>query len=173
MSDASVEVLLDDFESKNNWDLAGPGADRTHITTFVEGAPSKNPGKYADGAAGADHRAVALLVRAAAEGLDIELTPKPGKSFEIPGLLGGLNLWIRSPHAALHVYARVGTAEDPAEVLLGRVSAGAEWQRAEHVLTAPLTDAAVLGLRLRLTEIVKRSGEVMILLDDLTASTAR
>ncbi|MBH0774799.1 hypothetical protein [Nocardia bovistercoris] len=173
MSEASIEVLLDDFETKENWNITGPDADRTHITTFAEGAPSKTPGVYADGAAGADHRAVALLVREAAADLEIELAPSAGKSFDIPGRLEALRLWIRSPHASVDVFARVGAGADARELPMGRLAASGEWRRAGHELAESLTDATVVGLRIRLTEVIKRAGEVMILLDDLTARTAR
>ncbi|MET7768847.1 hypothetical protein [Nocardia sp. NPDC005366] len=173
MSDASIEVLLEDFENKDNWDLGGSGAGQTHITTFAEGAPSKEPGVYANGAAGADYRAVALLVRSAADGLDIELLPKPGAAFAIPGRLEELNLWVRSPHASIRVFARVGGGAEEQELSLGRIAANGEWQRAGHELPEPVDAVDVLGLRIRLTEVVKRAGEVMILLDDLTARTRR
>ncbi|MEV0706978.1 hypothetical protein [Nocardia aurea] len=173
MADTSVEVLLEDFENKDNWDLGGPGAGQTHITTFAEGAPSKEPGVYANGAAGADYRAVALLVKSAAEGLDIELNPKPGSAFTVPGQLEELNLWVRSPHASIRVFARVGVGAEEQELSLGRITANGEWQRAGHELPDPAADVAILGLRIRLAEVIKRAGEVMILLDDLTARTRR
>ncbi|WP_431969517.1 hypothetical protein [Nocardia sp. bgisy134] len=172
MSDASVEVLLDDFENKDKWDLAGDGASKTHLTTFAEGAPSKTPGVYADGVAGADQRALVLLVRGASADLEIELVAKPGQSFSIAGKLAILNLWVRSPHASIRVSARLGGDQGETEPVLGAVAAGAEWQRLGHEPADAIADAEVLGLKIRLTEVVKREGEVMILLDDLTARTA-
>lgn len=174
MSDASVEVLLDDFENKDRWDVADAKAGQTHITTFAEGAPSKSPGIYADGAAGADHRALALLVRAAADEQDIELVARPGRSCTVPGELTTLNLWVRSPHASIRVFARVGgDAQDDRELLLGKVTANGEWQRLHHDVTDPIPGAEVRGLRITLMDVIKREGEVMILLDDLTARTHR
>ncbi|MEV0028099.1 hypothetical protein [Nocardia sp. NPDC050793] len=172
MSDASVEVLLDDFENKDKWDLAGSGASKTHLTTFAEGAPSKTPGVYADGVAGADHRALVLLVRGAAADLEIELVAKPGQSFSIAGKLAVLNLWVRSPHASIRVSARLGGDQGEKELVLGAVTATGEWRRLEHEPADAIADAEVLGLKIQLTEVVKREGEVMILLDDLTARTA-
>ncbi|GAB2709610.1 hypothetical protein [Nocardia thraciensis] len=169
MSDASTEVLLDDFENKGRWEIGGAGASRTHLTTFAEGAPGKRPGVYADGAAGADHRALVLLVRSATEDLEVDLIAKPGRDFAIAGTLGALNLWVRSPHASLEISADLG--EGARDLLLGTVSADGEWQRIEGRLDAPITDAALHGVQIRLTEVVKREGEVMILLDDLTART--
>ncbi|MEV0292216.1 hypothetical protein [Nocardia sp. NPDC050710] len=172
MSDASVEVLLDDFENKDNWDVAGAGAARTHMTTFAEGAPSKEPGVYANGAAGADYRAVALLIRSATDDFEFTLIPKPGKSFPIPGHLEALNLWVRSPHASIQIFGRIGgTGPEERELLLGKVTAGAEWQRVAHDLSDPVVGADVIELKIQLTQVVKRAGEVMILLDDLTART--
>ncbi|MGK8488607.1 hypothetical protein [Nocardia asiatica] len=173
MSDASVEVLLDDFENKDNWELSGDGADRTHLTTFVEGAPSKRPGVYADGVAGADHRALVLLIRSAADDLEVDLVVKAGQKFSIAGRLAALNLWVRSPHASIRVSARLrGAGQDERELVLGNVSATGEWQRLEHDLAEPCDDSDLIALRIRLTHVVKREGEVMILLDDLTARTS-
>ncbi|WP_431956584.1 hypothetical protein [Nocardia lijiangensis] len=171
MSDASVEVLLDDFENKDKWDLAGDGASLTHLTTFAEGAPSKTPGVYADGAAGADHRALVLLVRAATPDIEVELVAKPGQSFSIAGRLAVVNLWVRSPHASIQVSARLGSDEGERELALGVITAGSEWQRLGHEPAEAIADAELLALKIRLTEVVKREGEVMILLDDLTART--
>ncbi|MGQ4601102.1 hypothetical protein [Nocardia sp. R6R-6] len=172
MSDASVEVLLDDFENKDKWEVAGEGVNRTHLTTFAEGAPSKKPGVYADGAAGADHRALVLLIRSATAELEVDLVAKPGHSFAIAGQLRGVNLWARSPHATIKISARLGSTEQgERELLLGNVSASGEWQRLAYELTDPMTDPDILALKIRLTEVVKREGEVMILLDDLTART--
>ncbi|WP_187684700.1 hypothetical protein [Nocardia wallacei] len=171
MSDASVEVLLDDFEDKGKWEIAGDGASRTHLTTFAEGAPAKRPGVYSDGAAGADHRALVLLVRSAAEGVEVELVAKPGRALSISGQLEAVNLWVRTPHASIDVYARIAAAGESRDLLLGNVSAQAEWQRVQHRAETAVTGAELLGLRVRLTEVVKRQGEVMILLDDLTAQT--
>ncbi|WP_280370025.1 hypothetical protein [Nocardia wallacei] len=171
MSDASVEMLLDDFEDKGKWEITGDGASRTHLTTFAEGAPAKRPGVYSDGAAGADHRALVLLVRSATDGLEVELVAKPGRTLAIAGQLDAVNLWVRSPHASIDVYARIGVAEESRDLLLGNVSAHGEWQRVQHRAESAITGAELLGLRVRLTEVVKRQGEVMILLDDLTAHT--
>ncbi|MFI9508222.1 hypothetical protein [Nocardia sp. NPDC052566] len=168
MSDASAEVLLDDFEKKDRWELAGAGADRTHITTFAEGAPSKPLGVYPDGAAGADYRALVLLVRSAADDLEVELVAKPGRSITVPGQLSALNLWVRSPHAAIRVSATLG---DDRTLLLGKVSADGEWQRVTHTAGTPIANATLVGLKVHLTDVVKHEGEVMILLDDLTAHT--
>ncbi|MBF6171989.1 hypothetical protein [Nocardia blacklockiae] len=171
MSDASVEVLLDDFEDKGKWELTGDGADRTHLTTFAEGAPAKRPGVYSDGAAGEDHRALVLLVRSATDGLEVELAAKPGRGLPIAGQLEAVNLWVRSPHASLELSARVAVAGAERELLLGNVSAQGEWLRLQHRTADPLTGVELLGLKFRLDEVVKRAGEVMILLDDLTALT--
>ncbi|WP_174188501.1 hypothetical protein [Nocardia barduliensis] len=172
MSDASVEVLLDDFENKDNWEVSGAGADRTHLTTFAEGAPSKPPGVYADGIAGADHRALVLLIRSAADDLEVDLVAKAGRSFSIAGRLAALNLWVRSPHASIRVSARLrGAGQDERELVLGNISATGEWQRLEHDLADPCDDSALVALTIRLARVVKREGEVMILLDDLTART--
>ncbi|MEU2032334.1 hypothetical protein [Nocardia amamiensis] len=171
MSDASVEVLLDDFENKDKWELAGDGAKRTHLTTFAEGAPSKTPGIYADGAAGADHRALVLLIRSATDNLEIDLVAKPGQLSSIAGRLAAVHLWVRSPHASIRVSARLGTEQDERELLLGNVSASGEWQRLGLEPTDPIADAELLALTIQLTEVVKQEGEVMILLDDLTART--
>ncbi|MBB5918911.1 hypothetical protein BJY24_007823 [Nocardia transvalensis] len=171
MSDASVEVLLDDFEDKAKWEVGGAGADRTHLTTFAEGAPAKDPGVYADGAAGDDHRALVLLVRSADDDLEIDLTVEPGRELPIPGQLETVNLWVRSPHASIDVFALLTENGQARDLLLGTVSAQGEWQRVRGRLAAPITGAELLGLRVRLTEVVKRAGEVMILLDDLTAGT--
>ncbi|MGV9616148.1 hypothetical protein [Nocardia xishanensis] len=172
MSDASVEVLLDDFENKDKWDLAGNGASKTHLTTFAEGAPSKTPGVYADGVAGADQRALVLLVREATADLEVELQAKPGQSFSIAGKLAVLHLWVRSPHASIRVSARLSSDQGETELVLGAVTATGEWRRLEHEPADVIADAEILGLKIRLTEVVKREGEVMILLDDLTAQTA-
>lgn len=172
MSDTSVEVLLDDFENKDRWDLAGDGARRTHLTTFAEGAPGKRLGIYADGVSGADHRALVLLIREATDDLDVDLVAKPDRPFAIPGRLTALNLWVRTPHAAIRIYARLGVAGEEQELLLGKIPAGGEWQRTQHDPTAPRPDATLLGLRIRLVDVIKREGEVMILLDDLTAGSA-
>ncbi|MCC3330831.1 hypothetical protein [Nocardia abscessus] len=172
MSDASVEVLLDDFEDKDNWEVAGGGADRTHLTTFAEGAPSKRPGVYADGVAGADHRALVLLIRSAADDLAVDLVAKPGQSFSIAGRLAALNLWVRSPHASIQVSARLHSAgQGERELVLGDISATGEWQRLEHELAETCDDSDLVALTIRLTQVVKREGEVMILLDDLTVRT--
>ncbi|WP_280266114.1 hypothetical protein [Nocardia wallacei] len=169
MADASIEVLLDDFENKGRWGLGGDGASRTHLTTFAEGAPTKRPGVYADGAAGADHRALVLLIRAATDGLEVDLVAKQGEGFAIPGRIEALNLWVRSPHASIEIAADLGGSAR--NLLLGTVSADAEWQRVQGRLDASLADTTLLGLQIRLTEVIKREGEVMILLDDLTAHT--
>ncbi|MGQ4618744.1 hypothetical protein [Nocardia sp. R7R-8] len=170
MSDASVEVLLDDFESKDKWEVAGAGADRTHLTTFAEGAPGKRPGVFADGVAGADYRALVLLVRSAIDDLEVDLVPKPGQVFAIAGRLAALNLWVRSPHASILVSARLRSAgRDERELVLGSVSATGEWQHLHHEPADPVDDSELVALTIRLTQVVKREGEVMILLDDLTA----
>ncbi|MBF6301409.1 hypothetical protein IU459_28290 [Nocardia amamiensis] len=172
MSDASVEVLLDDFENKDKWELAGDGAKRTHLTTFAEGAPSKTPGIYADGVAGADHRALVLLIRSATDNLEVDLVAKPGQLSSIAGRLAAVHLWVRSPHASIQVSARLGgTEQGERELVLGNVSANGEWQRLGYEPADPIADAELLALTIRLTEVVKREGEVMILLDDLTART--
>ncbi|MGV9415839.1 hypothetical protein ACWDOP_38585 [Nocardia sp. NPDC003693] len=169
MSDASNEVLLDDFEDTGKWELAGAGAAQTHVTTFAEGAPVKEPGVYASGERGEDHRALALLISKAVDGLEVDLVAKAGQSFTIAGTLSELNLYVRSPHAAIWVYARLGGAgQEPREELLGRTNTSPEWQRAGIKLHPPIKDAELLGLRIRLVEVVKTAGEVMILLDDLT-----
>lgn len=170
MSDASVEVLLDDFESKDRWEIGGAGADRTHLTTFAEGAPSKRPGVYADGVAGADHRALVLLLRSATDDLEVDLVAKPGQAFSIAGRLTALHLWVRSPHASIRVSARLRSAgQGERELILGSVSAAGGWQRLEHEPADPVDDGDLVALTIRLGELVKREGEVMILLDDLTA----
>ncbi|MEU2120466.1 hypothetical protein [Nocardia niwae] len=172
MSDASVEVLLDDFESKDRWELAGAGADRTHITTFAEGAPSKRPGVYADGVAGADYRALVVLVRSATDDLEVDLVAKPGRTLSIAGRLAALNLWVRSPHASIRVSARLrGAGQGECELVLGSVSATGEWRRLGHEPAEPVVDGELVAVTIRLTQVVKREGEVMILLDDLTART--
>jgi hypothetical protein len=56
-------------------------------------------------------------------------------------------------------------------LILGSVSAAGEWQRLEHEPADPVDDSDLLALTIRLGEVVKREGEVMILLDDLTATT--
>ncbi|MFE6858716.1 hypothetical protein [Nocardia sp. NPDC057668] len=169
MSDASNEVLLDDFEDTGKWELAGAGAAQTHLTTFAEGAPVKDPGVYADGEAGEDARALALLIKNAADGLEVDLAAKPGQPFSIAGTLAELNLFVRSPHAAIWVFARfAGAGDETREELLSRSNASPEWQRAGVKLHPPIADAELLGLRIRLVEVVKTAGEVMILLDDLT-----
>ncbi|BDT99809.1 MULTISPECIES: hypothetical protein [Nocardia] len=170
MSDASVEVLLDDFESKDRWELAGTGADRTHLTTFAEGAPSKRPGVYADGVAGADYRALVLLVRSATDDLEVDLVAKPGRALSIPGRLAALNLWVRSPHASIRVSARLrGAGGGERELVLGSVPATGEWRRLEQEPADPVDDGEIVAVTIRLTQVVKQEGEVMILLDDLTA----
>ncbi|WP_040783327.1 hypothetical protein [Nocardia pneumoniae] len=171
MSDASVEVLLDDFENKDKWELAGDGAARTHLTTFAEGAPSKTPGVYADGVAGADYRALVLLIRSATDDLEVDLVAKPGQLSSIAGRLAAVHLWVRSPHASIGVSARISTEQGERELALGNVSADGEWQRLGYEPADPIADAKLLALKIRLTEVVKREGEVMILLDDLTART--
>lgn len=172
MSDASVEVLLDDFEKKDHWELAGAGAEKTHLTTFAEGAPSKRPGVYADGGKGADHRALVLLIRSAAAGFEVELVRRPGHEFSIAGHPSGLRLWVRTPHAALEVSARLhdGSGEIR-ELVLGTAPVDSEWRCVEYEVSEPLTDAELLGLRIRLGSVVERPGEVMILLDDLSTLT--
>ncbi|WP_040790297.1 hypothetical protein [Nocardia paucivorans] len=172
MSDTSVEVLLDDFEKKDDWDLIGAGADTTHLTTFVEGAPNKRPGVYADGGKGADHRALVLLIRSAAAGFEVELVRRPGHEFSVTGRVSGVSLWVRTPHAALEIAARLrdGSGETR-DVVLGTAPIDGEWRRLEHEVGEPFTDAELLGLRIRLEDVVERPGEVMILLDDLSALT--
>ncbi len=44
-------------------------------------------------------------------------------------------------------------------------------QRLEHEPAEPCDDSDLVALTIRLTQVVKREGEVMILLDDLTART--
>ncbi|WP_067572064.1 hypothetical protein [Nocardia acidivorans] len=167
------EVLLDDFEDTEKWELAGAGANKAHVTTFAEGAPIKDPGVYGDGVPGADRRALALLVRGAAEGHEIELVARAGQAFALPGEVSGLDLYVRSPHAAIWVYGFIaGAGQDSAEVLLGRVAAKGEWQRIGAELIEVLTGAELLGLKIRLVEVVKEAGEVMILLDDLTVRSS-
>lgn len=174
MSDASGEVLLDDFEKKDDWELTGAGARQTHLTTFAEGAPSKRPGVYADGARGADHRALVLLIRAAAAGFEVELVRRAGREFSITGRSSGLNLWVRTPHAELEVFARLRDGGgETRELVLGTAPVDSEWRRLEHEVSEPLTDAELLGLRIRLGAVVERPGEVMVLLDDLSALTTR
>ncbi|NNH74957.1 hypothetical protein HLB23_34775 [Nocardia uniformis] len=173
MSDASVEVLLDDFENKSKWELVGVAARRAHLTTFVEGAPSKGLASFADGAMGRDIRALVVLIRKAADDLVVELASKPKPAFTVAGRLETLRLWVRSPHAAIRVYARLESeASGYQEVLLAKVPTGALWQHSEYQLDEPITDATLLGLKIRLMDVVKREGEVMILLDDLTVRTA-
>lgn len=172
MSDASVEVLLDDFEDKSKWELCGVGAGRAHLTTFVEGAPSKELATFADGVEGRDHRALVLLIRKAADDFVVEMASKPKPAFAIAGQLKSLKLWVRSPHAAIRVYARLESASVGfQEVLVGKIPTSAEWQHAEFELDEPVADATLLGLKIRLMDVVKREGEVMILLDDLTVRT--
>ncbi|WP_454197263.1 hypothetical protein [Nocardia sp. Marseille-Q1738] len=171
MSDASVEVLLDDFENKDKWELAGEGANRAHLTTFAEGAPSKTPGIYADGVAGADYRALVLLIRSATDDLEVDLVAKPGQLSSIAGRFAAVHLWVRSPHASIRVSARLSTEQGERELVLGSISASGEWQRLEHEPADPIADAELIALKIRLTEVVRREGEVMILLDDLTART--
>ncbi|MBF6168800.1 hypothetical protein IU486_29265 [Streptomyces gardneri] len=172
MSDASVEVLLDDFENKDKWEVAAAGADRTHLTTFAEGAPGKRPGVYPDGVAGADYRALVLLIRSATDDLEVELDVRPGQSFSIAGRLEALSLWVRSPHASIRVSARLrGASRDERELDLGDIAANGEWRPLTRELADPMDDADLIALTIRLTQVVKREGEVMILLDDLTART--
>ncbi|WP_040834653.1 hypothetical protein [Nocardia brevicatena] len=174
MSDASVEVLLDDFEKKDDWELTGVGAQKTHLTTFAEGAPSKRPGVYADGVKGADHRALVLLIRSAAAGFEVELVRRAGREFSIAGRSSGLNLWVRTPHAELEVSARLRDGGgETRDLVLGTVPVDSEWRRLEHEVSEPFTDAELLGLRIRLGAVVERPGEVMVLLDDLSAFTMR
>lgn len=172
MSDEPFEVLLDDFEKKDEWEVSGAGAARTHLTTFMEGAPNKEPGVYADGVAGRDIRALVLLVRSATDDFEVELVRAAGADYPIAGELAAVNLWIRSPHAALSVYAHLrDAAGQTRELLLGKVSCDPEWKRIGAQPADPITDATLTGFTIRLTEVVKTSGEVMILLDDLTART--
>ncbi|MBL1078790.1 hypothetical protein JK358_30740 [Nocardia sp. 2] len=172
MSDASLEVLLDDFESKDKWEVAGEAADRTHVMTFKEGAPSKRPGVYADGVAGADVKAVALLVRAATDKTEIELRAKPGRAFTITGEAEGLDLWVRSPHAALRVSAQLTAADGEAqELLLGLLTADRDWHRVGAALAEPISGVTLHGLKIQVMDVIKREGELMILLDDLTVRT--
>ncbi|MEU8899255.1 hypothetical protein [Nocardia sp. NPDC048505] len=168
----TAEVLLDDFENKANWDVAGAGADRSHLTTFAEGAPTKEVRSYADGRAGADHRALVLLIKSAADDLEVDLITKDGRSFAVPGQLSGLNLWVRSPHASIRIFAALGAADGSTrDVLLGKVTASAEWQHVKHQLDTPIDGANLLALKIRLMAVTKQTGELMILLDDLTART--
>ncbi|QLY29678.1 hypothetical protein H0264_31290 [Nocardia huaxiensis] len=169
----SVEVLLDDFENKDKWEVAGEAATHTHVTTFKEGAPTKEPGVYADGVAGEDVRALALLVRKATDRTEIELAAKPGQAFTVKGDTTGLDLWVRSPHAAIQVSAQLqGEDGTQQEVQLGKLTADRDWHRAGTALPQPLSNATLTGLKIRVTEVVKHEGEVMILLDDLTVRTA-
>jgi hypothetical protein len=64
-----------------------------------------------------------------------------------------------------------GTGHGERELILGGVSAAGEWQRLEHEPGDPVDDSDLVALTIRLGEVVKREGEVMILLDDLTATT--
>ncbi|GAB4584708.1 hypothetical protein [Nocardia sp. IFM 10818] len=171
MSDASSEVLLDDFENKDNWAVAGTGADRTHLTTFAEGAPGKQQASFASGETGRDYRALVLLIRQAADDLEVELVAKSGETFSIAGQLADIKLWVRSPHASIRVYARLGNTADEHELLIGKVTVGGEWQHVEHAVRDTIEDARLLGLKIRLLDVVKTQGEVMILLDDLTVRT--
>ncbi|MFI6866975.1 hypothetical protein [Nocardia sp. NPDC050406] len=168
----SVEVLLDDFEDKDKWELAGAGAELTHLTTFVEGAPTKELAAYADGVAGRDYRALVLLIRKAVDDFEVELAAKPGHSFAIAGRLAAVKLWVRSPHAAIRIYARLeDAAHGVREILFAKVPTSAEWQHATYELDEPITEATLLGMKIRLVDVVKHEGEVMVLLDDLTVST--
>ncbi|MFC8526211.1 hypothetical protein [Nocardia sp. NPDC057227] len=170
----TTEVLLDDFENTARWTLAGPGAGRTHLTTFAEGAPDKRPVDYADGRRGADRRALVLLVRDAENELEIELAARPDPAFAPSGVVSAVGVYVRSPHAEIRISADLVTADGArCEVPLGRVPASGEWQRIGHEPVQPLAGAEVRALRVRLVEVVPRAGEVMILLDDLTARTAR
>jgi len=168
MPDASTEVLLDDFENKDDWEIAGPGAPQTHLTTFVEGAPAKRPAVHADGRRGADHRAVVLLIRSATTDFEVELAPRAGRSLTLPDTTGELRLWVRSPHAGLRVWADLADGE----VALGSTAATGEWTRLHHRFAEPIAATALRGLRLELDVVTEHAGEVMILLDDLTALTA-
>lgn len=168
MPDASTEVLLDDFENRDDWELRGGGAERTHLTTFVEGAPAKRPGVFADGERGADHRAVVLLIRSATEGFEVELAPRAPRSRELPAGTRELRLWIRSPHSALRVDAVLAGSEVP----LGSTTAVGEWIRLTHRFEEPIPATELRALRIRLDVVTKQAGEVMILLDDLTVVTA-
>lgn len=169
----TTEVLLDDFENTARWALAGAGAGRTHLTTFAEGAPSKPPVDYADGSRGADRRALVLLVREAANDLEIELEAQPDPTFALTGAVTAVGVYVRSPHAEIRVSADLVTADGArCEVPLGLVPAGGEWRRIEHEPVQPLAGAEVRALRVRLVAVLPRAGEVMILLDDLTARTA-
>ncbi|MFC8048057.1 hypothetical protein [Nocardia sp. NPDC057353] len=168
----TTEVLLDDFETTVRWTVSGAGAGRTHLTTFAEGAPSKPPVDYADGSRGADRRALVLLVRDAANDLEIELAAQPDPAFALSGAVSAVGVYVRSPHAGIRVSVDLVTADGArCEVPLGLVPATGEWQRIEHEPVQPLAGAEVRGLRVRLVEVVPRAGEVMILLDDLTART--
>ncbi|MEV0251553.1 hypothetical protein AB0H76_33545 [Nocardia sp. NPDC050712] len=172
MSETSNEVLLDDFENKDNWDVAGPGAGRSHLTTFAEGAPAKELRDYADGRPRADHRALVLLIKSAVDDLEVDLVTKSGESFAVPGQLEALNLWVRSPHASIRLFASLGSTDGSTrDVQLGKVTASAEWQHVQHQLDTPVDGANLLGLKIRLMAVTKETGELMILLDDLTART--
>lgn len=169
----TTEVLLDDFENTGRWTLGGDGAGRTHLTTFAEGAPSKRPGVYADGRPGEDRRALVLLVRDAADDLEIELVARPDPAFAPSGEVSAVGVYVRSPHAAIRVHAELAGADgESRELLLGKVPVSGEWQRITHELEQPLAGAQLRGLRVRLVDVVRRAGEVMILLDDLTATAA-
>ncbi|WP_067649817.1 hypothetical protein [Nocardia harenae] len=170
----TTEVLLDDFENTARWTPAGAGAARTHLTTFAEGAPDKQPVGYADGRRGADRRALVLLVRDAENDLDIELEARPDPAFAPSGEVSAVGVYVRSPHAEIRVSADLVTADGArCEVPLGRVPAAGDWCRIGHEPVQPLVGAEVRALRVRLVEVVPRAGEVMILLDDLTARTTR
>ncbi|MBF6357890.1 hypothetical protein IU449_25665 [Nocardia higoensis] len=168
MPDTSTEVLLDDFEHRDDWAIVGSGATQTHLTTFVEGAPAKRPGVYADGERGADHRAVVLLIRSATEGFEVELAPRAEHSRSLPAATSELRLWIRSPHADVRVWADLAEGAVP----LGSTSAAGEWIRLHHRFATPIAATELRALRIRLDVVTKQAGEVMILLDDLTALTA-
>lgn len=168
MPDASTEVLLDDFENKGDWEITGPDAAQTHLTTFVEGAPAKRPGVHADGSRGADHRAVVLLIRSATADLQVRLARRAGRSLPVPAATSELRLWVRSPHAALRVWAEL----DEGDVALGSVAAVGEWIRLHHRFTEPVAATDLRALRIELAAVTDHAGEVMILLDDLTALTA-
>ncbi|MFB8006681.1 hypothetical protein [Nocardia sp. NPDC056000] len=167
------EVLLDDFEDTGKWELAGAGASKAHITTFAEGAPVKDPLAYPDGVRGEDHRALAVLVRGAADGHEIELVAKADRAVALPGEVSGVDLYVRSPHASIEVSGFIaGAGQDSVEILLGRIAVAPEWQRIGEELREALTGAELLGLKIRLVEVVKQAGEVMILLDDLTVRSS-
>ncbi|MGW4326235.1 hypothetical protein ACWEKR_10130 [Nocardia sp. NPDC004573] len=86
--------------------------------------------------------------------------------------MAALNLWVRSPHASIRVSARLrGTGQGERELVLGSVPATGEWQRLQHEPADPVDDGEVVALTIRLAQVVKHEGEVMILLDDLTAHT--